>query len=303
MYICEKCKLGFKNKGGCVSHISSCNLNESDVLKIKNDYIIDELSIRDIKRKYNLSTSIIYRLVGVENIRSLSESIRISHIKYPEKYKHTDISKQKLRESRLKWMKDNPDKTAWRQSNLSYPEKIFLEKILDIKWNEKYLIIREMSFFPYFADFAFLNEKIVVEIDGSQHELKERRERDIKKDELINSKGWTVIRFSASKIIKDIDECLNILSEYLKKSDGDVGVYLHKDFVNKIKLKEVDEFGFTKKEKESQLSQRRVVRPSYKELIELQKTISNKKIGMKYGVSEASIRKWIKMYEKYGTEY
>jgi arylsulfatase len=53
--------------------------------------------------------------------------------------------------------------------------------------DKKYSIVREYSVFPYFIDFAFVNEKVAVEIDGSQHLLPERKDRDDKKDELLKT--------------------------------------------------------------------------------------------------------------------
>jgi hypothetical protein len=49
--------------------------------------------------------------------------------KYPDKFKHNEESKKIMREKRLEFMKNNPDKTAWRLSNVSYPEKLFIEYV------------------------------------------------------------------------------------------------------------------------------------------------------------------------------
>ena len=75
-------------------------------------------------------------------------------------------------------MKNNPEKTAWRLSNVSYPEKLFIEYIESNGLDKKYSIIREYSVFPYFIDFAFVNQMVAIEIDGSQHLLPERKEKD-----------------------------------------------------------------------------------------------------------------------------
>jgi very-short-patch-repair endonuclease len=63
-------------------------------------------------------------------------------------------------------------------------------KFLEEKgYSSKYLIHREYSVFPYFIDFAFVEQKIAIEIDGSQHLLPERKERDEKKDALLIEQG------------------------------------------------------------------------------------------------------------------
>ena len=51
---------------------------------------------------------------------------------------------------------------------------------------------------------------------------------------------------------------------------------------------------------ESAYKQRKVKdRPSYDELIEMLKYSTYTAIGRKYGVSDNTIRKWIKIYEKH----
>ena len=122
-------------------------------------------------------------------MRSFSESGKIAHRKKPERYKHTEESKAKLRAARLKYMKEHPENTAWRRANISYPEKMFMKFLEEKGYSSKYLIHGEYSVFPYFIDFAFVEQKIAIEIDGSQHLLPERKEQDKKKDDLLIEQG------------------------------------------------------------------------------------------------------------------
>jgi hypothetical protein len=46
------------------------------------------------------------------------------------------------------------------------------------------------------------------------------------------------------------------------------------------------------------LHKRKVVRPSYDELLSLLQTMSKTAIGVKYGVSDNAVNKWLKCYEK-----
>lgn len=197
MLNCEKCGKLLCNIGTYSKHTKYCKLTKDIINSIVDDYTNNELSIRDIMSKYGINKNqFLPHLKGLT--RSYSESNKLSRRKNPESYKHSDESKQLMREKRLKWMKENPEKTAWRQSNLSYPEKLFRDKIRELNLDKKYLIIRERSVFPYFIDFAFENEKVAIEIDGSQHELPERKLKDIKRDKYLNMKGWSVYRVKTS---------------------------------------------------------------------------------------------------------
>jgi very-short-patch-repair endonuclease len=276
----------------------------------------------EIYSKFNLkSKHILNRILKTAGVkRSLSEAIKLGRSKY--KFTHSEETKKKLRYHRIKFMKENPEKTAWRQSNISYPEKLFLSKIMEIGWDRKYLIVRERSFFPYFIDFSFELSKVAVEIDGSQHLNLDRIESDNKKNDLLTSSGWTVLRFSASKIQFEIDNCIEVIKPFLDDGDQKVGVYSYSRYKkiseSKISIKkqkksskklksnveyETFQSSMTKKTYQYNLSQRKISRPDINILLEDIKIYGYRGTGKKYGVSDSCIRKWIKMYEKYGKNF
>lgn len=299
MLKCNLCNKEFGNLGGLNSHLMFCE--KTIHLKDKViDMYIDNKSIRDISGELKLSKNKVADYIG-DKIRSKSESISIASIKHPRK--HTEETKKIIREKHIKWMKEHPEKTAWRLSNLSYPEKLFLNKIKELNWQEKYLIIREKPIFPFYIDFAFENEKIAVEIDGSQHLEKERKERDDEKNKLLIENGWMVLRFSDKEIKTNIDNCVSILEEYLNKkvvpSIRNVGLVEERKKYIKKERKIIN--GLTDEQIISCKKQRKVERPPYIILMNDVKEIGKEATGRKYGVSGNAIKKWIKYYEKYET--
>ncbi len=63
-----------------------------------------------------------------------------------------------------------------------------------------YHFTRQFPIGPYFADFCCRKSKLVVEIDGSQHaESRYDRRRDL----LIRSKGYSVLRFWNHDVLRD----------------------------------------------------------------------------------------------------
>ena len=72
---------------------------------------------------------------------------------------------------------------------MSYPEQQFIKFLEEKGYSEKFLIEREKSVYPYFIDFAFIDLKIAIEIDGSQHLEEDRKRRDDEKDKLLQSQG------------------------------------------------------------------------------------------------------------------
>lgn len=62
----------------------------------------------------------------------------------------------------------------------------------------------------YFLDFAFVKEKVDLEIDGRQHEDAEVRIKDDKRDRFLISLGWKVVRVKWNQIaaVAQMVECV-----------------------------------------------------------------------------------------------
>lgn len=271
--------------------------SENDKKQIKEDYIYNHLSIKDIMLKYGIKSK--YYIAKLLNgiIRNYSEANKIAHQKYPEKYLHNEETKNKIREARLKFMKEHPEQTAWRLKNKSYLENMFEIFLQERGYADKYLIQREYSIFPYFIDFAFVDLKIAIEIDGSQHLLEDRLERDKKKDMLLQEQGWKVIRIAENVIKTDWDKIQEILNSFITLNTNvifqQVGIVKAphtREFVQR------DEFGRSKKMNDAAIKQRRQIRPTAEELVNEIVSSNFKQVGKKYGVSDNTIRKWCLFY-------
>lgn len=265
--------------------------------QIINDYNENYLSLSEISKKYNIkSKSYISRYILGGQTRNFSEANRIAHKKHLESYKQSEETKDKIRQARLKWMKEHPEQTAWRLKNMSYPEKCFKKILEDNGLDKKHLIYREYSVFPYFIDFAFINEKLAVEIDGSQHLEEARKRRDKEKDKLLASKGWRVLRIAATEVTHDGTRALDALIKMLGNTN------IKSSIVGILKAPKTHqkavrgEDGLTDKQREKAFKQRKANRPSKEELWELVKTNPFETIGKMYGINGNSVKKWCKQY-------
>ena len=194
--ICKKCKRKFKNKGTYGIHINLCKLTEENLQSIEKRYLQGE-SIGDLSKEYPHH---IVLFVTKGKRRSISDANKIAHKRKPDNFKHSDETKEKIRKARLKYMKENPQSTAWRKQSMSYPEKIFEQLIKKHKLGKQYDIVYEYSVFPYFVDFAFVNIKLAVEIDGMQHyTIQSKIDSDKQKDKLLISQGWKVYRIQIGR--------------------------------------------------------------------------------------------------------
>lgn len=277
--------------------------SEAEKEKLRKEYL-EGSSIREIAKKYGIkSKEWINKKLLNGIIRSVSEASINAHKKYPQNFFHNEKTKQRIRDARFNYMKLHPENTAWRKRNQpSYPEKCFINFLEKNDYDKNYLIEREKSVFPYYIDFAFVNEKIAIEIDGSQHVNDQKRiEQDNNKNKILINNGWTVLRFSENlvktdwvTIKKEIDNALknhpiNITRVGIFKSPS-------KSYYEKVK-RGID--GLSDKMRQNNINQRKVKnRPSYQELLKLKKDKSNVEIGKMFNVSEGTIRKWIKQYKK-----
>ena len=265
--------------------------------QIIRDYIDNWLSLSEISKKYGIkSKSYISQYILGDKVRSSSEAVKLAHKKNPNKFKLSEETKDKIRKAHLRWMKEHPEQTAWRLKNMSYPEKCFQKILEDNGLDKKYLIYREYSVFPYFIDFAFINEKLAVEIDGSQHLEEDRKRRDKKKDALLLSKGWKVLRIAANEVTHDGTKALKAVLDMLEKPITQyetVGILKAPKAYQKAVR---GEDGLTDKQRLNAFNQRRVERPSKEDLWELVKSTPFETIGRNYGVNGNSVKKWCKQY-------
>jgi very-short-patch-repair endonuclease len=127
----------------------------------------------------------------------------------------TEEHKAKISKSRKQYLDNNPGNIPYllnHSSNESYPEKIFreaLERRNIIGWTYNHPIKR------YSLDFAFIEQKIDVEIDGGTHNLPEVILKDKLRDDTLNKLGWKTIRFTAVQIKENVEKCIDILLELL----------------------------------------------------------------------------------------
>lgn len=273
------------------------DLSQETKNNIINDYTNNFLSLKEIMLKYNVkSKEYLCKKLLKDVLRNFSESVKIAHNKFPERYKQSDEAKNKIRTARLKFLKEHPEQTAWRTKNMSYPEKCFKKLLEKYDIDQKFLIYREYSVFPYFIDFAFIDIKVAVEIDGSQHLEEDRKKSDEEKDKLLLANGWKILRFTATEVIHNQQNVYDKLLYFIKgnKNFEKVGILKAPKKYQKV---ERDKDGYSEKQKKLFYKNRKVKnRPNKDELWEMICNESFEALGRKYGVNANTIKKWCKNY-------
>ena len=68
----------------------------------------------------------------------------------------------------------------------------------------------------YIADFVCLKQDLIIEIDGSIHQLPENQQSDLERTQWLNDQGFHVLRFPNEAVLLHIDQTLATLSEYME---------------------------------------------------------------------------------------
>ena len=152
------------------------------------------------------------------NGHSMSDVTKNKLKKYQTCKKMSDEVKKKISDSRIKYLKENPDKVPYKlnhSSKMSYPEKIFYNALVSSKlsgWEYNY----QNSIYSY--DFAFVKEKIDIEIDGGTHLTDKVKQIDKRRDEFSRQQGWNVVRFTAKEVKENVIKCIEKVKTILMES-------------------------------------------------------------------------------------
>jgi very-short-patch-repair endonuclease len=68
----------------------------------------------------------------------------------------------------------------------------------------------------FILDFACIELKLAVEVDGGQHN--ENREKDAKRTAILESHGWKVLRFWNHEVLQEVNVVLSVIEGYCRPS-------------------------------------------------------------------------------------
>ena len=83
-------------------------------------------------------------------------------------------------------------------------------KSLDAKFRRQHVIG------DYIVDFVCLDKQLVVEVDGGYHSDPQQKERDRRRTDFLQSKGFSVLRFTNEEVISQPEETVTVIRNALK---------------------------------------------------------------------------------------
>lgn len=257
----------------------------------------DNLTMREITTLFNCTLSALQSAIRKGYINRM-------YIKYHPKV--TEESKKKISEA-MKRAHSEGRHSGWSFINKdtnrrSYPEKFFNKGITNNIFFKQFTIIEKMPFSKYFLDFAIIEKKVDIEIDGSQHfSTDEAIEHDKIRDNFLNDNGWTVYRITWKQLSanpsKEIDDLIKFLKQDFLYNRNYTIDEVKSYFTQKNKC-----ICGSEKYKKSKFcntcsrAQKRKFNPTKDELQQMINEMPITKIAKKYHVSDVAVHKRIELY-------
>ena len=259
-FVCEICNKKFESKLSIFTHIQKkhklCK-NFDDKYKYWN-YILEGKEIPKCEICHN--NDIYVKSRRGSHVCNNPECIKKYHSQIQlQIHKNNPQLAENARQRRLKYLSDksNFNSTAYGKrinNELSYLEKWFYDNIIQqYNLTDKYTIINEYTELKYFLDFAFINIKLDVELDGKCHfnHDNQRIEHDIERDKFLINKGWNIFRISWYDVKFNEQETINKFIELLNnnKFGYDKSYYIRHKVISNKEFKYQEEQRNNKKEK------------------------------------------------------
>jgi very-short-patch-repair endonuclease len=86
---------------------------------------------------------------------------------------------------------------------------------------------RQHTIGPFIADFACVDARLVVELDGDQHGRDDEPDRDARRDAFIEGEGFAVLRFWNHEVADNLDGVLETIHRAAieRKKARDIGAF------------------------------------------------------------------------------
>lgn len=198
MSFCIFCKKEFVSDKGRKSHEHWCSFNPEKISHDKNTFLINRKSSNQFLKAKELG--LIFE-IKEETREKLSIAGKNQKRIFTEDTKNSiSLGMKKAHEE---GRAHNIGQSRWN-NEMSYPEKFF-KAVIENEFSDKNFI-QEFNVGIYSIDFAWVEKKLAIEIDGEQHEKEEYKERDKRKDKKLLEEGWKVLRIKWKDLYSNTKE-------------------------------------------------------------------------------------------------
>jgi len=102
------------------------------------------------------------------------------------------------------------------RSSMTKAEACLWKYALRAKQMKDYTFRRQRPIMNYIVDFACLELKLIIEVDGYTHSLEETIKKDAIKQKALEDAGYRVIRFSDNEVLKDMRNVISTIEVFIE---------------------------------------------------------------------------------------
>jgi len=100
------------------------------------------------------------------------------------------------------------------RNNQTDTEAILWQFLRRKELGEKF--VRQHGIEKYIVDFCCRRKKLIIEIDGDIHNIKDVKENDLERTKDLEKFGYKVIRFENSEVLNNLDQVLIKIKSLIK---------------------------------------------------------------------------------------
>lgn len=107
------------------------------------------------------------------------------------------------------------DRARGMRKQPSRAESAVWEIVRDKRLGFKFRRQRPIS--RYIADFACMEAKLIVEVDGSSHDAADQAEYDAERTRILNALGWRVLCIRDALVLSDVSAASALIVQALRQ--------------------------------------------------------------------------------------
>jgi len=96
-------------------------------------------------------------------------------------------------------------------------ERVLWQRLRHLKVNGSHFR-RQATIGPYFADFSCHRSRLVIELDGGQHNESRGIAADDKRTTDLNSRGYRLLRFWNNDVLSNIEGAMEMIADAVRES-------------------------------------------------------------------------------------
>jgi len=108
------------------------------------------------------------------------------------------------------------------RKNMTKAEASLWKYTIGSKGMKGYVFRRQRPVLEYIADFMCIELMLIIEVDGISHDFNETITKDIKREEDLETIGFTVLRFTDNEVLNQINDVTTTIENWIQQKEEEL---------------------------------------------------------------------------------